>query len=234
MHFLLFVLGSCIGSFFGVVAERLPLKGSIVTPASHCCNCRHRLAWYELIPIVSIVIQRFRCRQCGVKLPGYHLWSEVACGVLFVSVLNGPLVEERLLLLFWLLSAFVLSLTDVLYYLVAPKILYPTALILWLWQFQLGHHFRWQQFVVFIVLSLMFIMVCPEKMGLGDLVLLAVWLPWLTLYQLIWLIFIASFSGLLTLLVIRYLLKQPLIELPFVPHLTFGLYWVLVWLPALS
>ena len=47
-----FVLGSCIGSFLNVVIYRVPAGKSIVTPGSHC-GCGQPIAWYDNIPILS-------------------------------------------------------------------------------------------------------------------------------------------------------------------------------------
>ena len=58
-----FLFGICVGSFLNVVAFRLPKGESIVTGPSHCMTCGHRLKWYELIPVLSFVIQGGKCRS---------------------------------------------------------------------------------------------------------------------------------------------------------------------------
>lgn len=80
---LLFVLGLVMGSFYTVVASRLPKNESIVKPRSHCEECNHILKWYELIPIVSFVIQRGRCRNCHTKLSYMYPLIELLSGFLF-------------------------------------------------------------------------------------------------------------------------------------------------------
>ena len=57
VYILLFIFGSVMGSFLNVVAVRLSNNESILWPRSHCHNCQHRLKWYELIPILSYIIQ---------------------------------------------------------------------------------------------------------------------------------------------------------------------------------
>ena len=52
-----FIFGSIMGSFYHVIATRLSKGKSIITPASHCEKCNHQLKWYELIPIISYIIQ---------------------------------------------------------------------------------------------------------------------------------------------------------------------------------
>ncbi|RBT66411.1 prepilin peptidase [Enterococcus hirae] len=54
--FLYFIIGCCIGSFLCLVAQRLPQGHSIIYPRSHCVNCQHVLAWYELVPLLSAIL----------------------------------------------------------------------------------------------------------------------------------------------------------------------------------
>lgn len=80
---LYFIIGCCIGSFLCLTAQRIPLGHSIIYPRSHCVKCCRSLSWYELIPILSIIVQRFRCRYCRCRLPFYYLLAEALCGGLF-------------------------------------------------------------------------------------------------------------------------------------------------------
>ena len=78
-----FILGSVMGSFYHVLATRLSNNRSIITPASHCENCNHMLKWYELIPIISYIIQGGKCRNCKTKLPISYFLMELCTGMLF-------------------------------------------------------------------------------------------------------------------------------------------------------
>ena len=71
---LFFFLGASLASFIGVVVERFPEK-SLITPASHCQACGTTLPAWDLIPILSFLINRGRCRFCQVKLPIWYLLS---------------------------------------------------------------------------------------------------------------------------------------------------------------
>lgn len=62
------LLGLCVGSFCNVLIFRLPKNEEFVKTPSHCLTCGHRLHWYELIPVVSWLAQRGKCRSCGVKI----------------------------------------------------------------------------------------------------------------------------------------------------------------------
>ena len=78
-----FIFGTVMGSFYHVIATRLSKGLSIIKPASHCEKCNHELKWYELIPIVSYIIQGGKCRECKAKLSISYLLMEVCTGVLF-------------------------------------------------------------------------------------------------------------------------------------------------------
>ncbi|MCD1257454.1 prepilin peptidase [Paenibacillus athensensis] len=102
----LLILGLLIGSFLNVVALRVPQGKSVVRPPSHCPNCKHQLIWLDLIPVLSYMLLRGRCRYCRSSfsaryavyelitalifaLCGYHfgLQLELLVSLLFVSIL---------------------------------------------------------------------------------------------------------------------------------------------------
>lgn len=71
------------GSFFLVVGSRLPKGESIVKPSSHCEGCNHPLKWYDLIPVVSYISLRGKCRYCQKKLSILYPFIELFTGLLF-------------------------------------------------------------------------------------------------------------------------------------------------------
>ncbi|MGM9834231.1 MAG: prepilin peptidase [Bacilli bacterium] len=80
---LLFIIGTIFGSFFTVVGMRMPMNESIVKPRSHCTNCNHQLSFFELIPIISWVIQKGKCRKCGTAISIAYPLVEILTGFLF-------------------------------------------------------------------------------------------------------------------------------------------------------
>ena len=86
---LLFLFGSVIGSFLNVVILR-HLSGEGLNGRSHCVHCGHVLTWYELLPIISFIIQRGRCRKCNRAIspqyPIVELFSGVAAVLLWPSI----------------------------------------------------------------------------------------------------------------------------------------------------
>ncbi len=82
---ILFVFGTLIGSFLNVLALRLN-TGLSLGGRSSCPACRHSLAWYELIPIVSFLFLKGRCRACRAKISYQYPLVEFLTGLIFVSI----------------------------------------------------------------------------------------------------------------------------------------------------
>lgn len=86
-----FVFGTVIGSFLNVVLWRVPRHESIVSPPSHCPECGAPLRPSELIPIVSWVALRGRCRTCHTSISVRYPLVELTTGLVF-AVIAGMLV----------------------------------------------------------------------------------------------------------------------------------------------
>lgn len=59
------ILGGCVGSFLNVVIYRLPRGQSLAHPGSRCPRCDHAIRWRHNLPVVSWLMLRGRCRDCG-------------------------------------------------------------------------------------------------------------------------------------------------------------------------
>lgn len=84
IDFYYFLVGSIIASFLGLVIDRFP-EQSIIRPASHCDSCQTRLRPLDLIPILSQVVNRFRCRYCKSRFPIWYALFELGLGLLFLA-----------------------------------------------------------------------------------------------------------------------------------------------------
>jgi leader peptidase (prepilin peptidase) / N-methyltransferase len=91
----LFAVGATVGSFLNVCIFRIPESESIVHPPSHCMSCGARLRFIDLIPVLSALIFRFRCRYCGHRYSWQYPLVEALTGAYFVTALlvKGPSVE---------------------------------------------------------------------------------------------------------------------------------------------
>jgi leader peptidase (prepilin peptidase) / N-methyltransferase len=80
------VLGLAVGSFLNVVIYRVPRGESVVKPSSHCPGCDRPIAPYDNIPVVSWLILRGRCRQCGTRISLRYPAVELLTALLFAAV----------------------------------------------------------------------------------------------------------------------------------------------------
>jgi len=83
---LLFFFGACMGSFLAVLIEPDTLKRSFWRGRSQCVSCKKILRWYELIPLVSYVLQEGRCRSCAAKIPRWIWFMEWYMAFLWMIV----------------------------------------------------------------------------------------------------------------------------------------------------
>ena len=80
---LAFSFGASIGSFLNVVADRFPNGRSIVSPGSFCESCQRPLTGVDMVPVLSYLWLRGRCRYCGAKIPRRLAVVEAVTGGLF-------------------------------------------------------------------------------------------------------------------------------------------------------
>lgn len=121
-----FVVGCCIGSFLNVVALRLQREEDFIRGHSHCVECLHELSWKDLIPVLSWIWLRGKCRYCGRDISSRYWVVEVVSGCMFMlmtGIWNGR--EWRGLLDLWLLGSLAIfcSLTDL-----QEQVIYPKGL----------------------------------------------------------------------------------------------------------
>ena len=98
LSFFVFVLGLEIGSFLNVVIYRIHKKESFLKGRSYCPHCRHKLSWYDLVPILSFVFLRGKCRYCQKSISIQYPLIEIITGVLFLAMLKFSGINEFSLL----------------------------------------------------------------------------------------------------------------------------------------
>ena len=81
------VLGLCMGSFLNCMAWRIVRGESVLKGRSHCDVCGHVLTRADLVPVVSFLWHKGRCRWCGAKLSKEHLLAEIWTGLTYVLLL---------------------------------------------------------------------------------------------------------------------------------------------------
>ena len=127
---LAFVPGLALGSFLNVVAARVPLRRSVVSPPSACMACETPIAWYDNIPILSWVLLRGRCRSCGASIPWKYPLVELVTGLLIgACVLAFGLTAYAAVAAFFCAALVAVSVTDLERRIIPNRIVLPAAAI---------------------------------------------------------------------------------------------------------
>lgn len=97
-----FIFGIVIGSFLNVCIYRLPLHENIATTGSHCMSCGHQLRWYDLVPLLSWLSLKGRCRYCKAGISVQYPLIEFVNGVgyVLIFVFKGFSLDAGILCLF--------------------------------------------------------------------------------------------------------------------------------------
>ncbi|MEM8848455.1 MAG: prepilin peptidase [Pseudomonadota bacterium] len=112
----LILIGPAIGSFLGVLVDRLPRGEDIVAQPSRCRSCGTKLSPVDLIPLISFAKNHGRCRHCAAPIPTFTFQTEIlgaAAAVLAVLAGGGPV--EMFLAAIWLWLLVALAMTDLIW-----------------------------------------------------------------------------------------------------------------------
>ncbi|WP_226036529.1 prepilin peptidase [Aquibacillus saliphilus] len=119
-----FIIGIVFGSFFNVVGLRVPKKKLFQSQRSYCPHCNHTLSWYELIPVISFLMQQGKCRHCRGSISPIYPLIEMFTGLLFAySFYTFGLQLELITSLLLVSLLAIIIVTDLTYMLIPDRIL---------------------------------------------------------------------------------------------------------------
>ena len=203
IDFYFFLVGSILASFLGLVIDRFP-EQSIIQPASHCDSCQTRLRPLDLIPILSQVFNRFRCRYCKAPYPVWYALFELGLGLLFLLYSWELLSLSQVILI---TAGLTLGIYDFRHQ------EYP--LLVWMtFHLILMASSGWNLVMVFFLALGILAHFIDVRMGAGDFLFLASCSLIFSVTELLILIQFASATGILA-----FLLQKKKERLPFVPFL---------------
>lgn len=172
------LLGLIHGSFYNVVALRVPAGESIIHPPSRCSCCGTRLRARDLIPVLSFLLSGGRCRYCSAKLSVLYPLGEAATGLLFLWVyLRTGLTGESLVGLTLVSLGVIVTAADLKYMRIPNKVLLFFAPILIILRLIYHDHSLWNYMLGALAgggIILLIILISGGGMGMGDAKLLAV------------------------------------------------------------
>ena len=244
-----FALGSTVASFLNVVADRVPAGGSITSPPSRCPVDGHRLKPYELVPVLSYLVQRGRCRVCASRIPLRIVVVEVIGGAVFAAIAYWyGATLDALLLAVTASFLLVIAIIDLEYKLVLNKVLLvavPVAVVtsmLWseamrtpAWDFGGRQVSLLTDALVAGVAGAAFLFIPVlltggRGMGMGDVKLALAIGPWVGLLRLpIALMAAIVIAGLAGIILLALRISGRKDAIPFAPFLCIGTAVGLIW-----
>src|SRR4030042_6677718 len=110
-YFIIFIFGLAVGSFLNSIIYRLQARESFLFQRSYCPHCKIKLNWQELIPLLSFLALKGRCRNCKNRISFQYPLVELATAGLFVlayqlTINNQQLIPSNLLNFLYLLITF--------------------------------------------------------------------------------------------------------------------------------
>lgn len=167
--------GLALGSFLNVVAARVPLRRSLVSPGSACMSCGEEIAWRDNIPVVSWLLLRGRCRNCAAAIPWRYPAVELLSALLVAGcVWKFGLHPEALVAALFCLALVAVSATDLEHGIIPNRIVVPAAAVVLAAQTALHLGPQWAigaaaaaGFLFAVALA------APRGMGMGDVKLAA-------------------------------------------------------------
>ena len=247
MLIIFFIFGLIIGSFLNVVVYRIRTAETILG-RSYCPHCKKTIRWYDNVPLLSFVLLKFKCRDCGKKISWQYPLVEFLSGVVFVVVGNQYFGEETLMngmitsAMLALSSALVVIFVyDFLYLEIPNIILFPSIVLVLVLNFFLdgGRIFltAWESFFIsgllasfgaFIFFFALSFFSREKWMGMGDaylVVLLGLILGWPKILLGLFLAF--AVGAICGIILIGLKKKKMQSQLPFAPFLILGTFLAL-------
>ena len=228
---IVFLIGLVLGSFYNVLIYRLPRNISVVFPSSQCPSCGHRIRWYENIPLLSYILLRGKCSNCGERISLQYPLVELGSGLLAVfSLYRWGISPDGAVMYLFFSALMVISLIDLRFFIIPDVITIPgTALGL------LSSPFREEITITASLLGAVAGFGIPlliytyyvkvrkmEGLGFGDVKLLAFVGSVSGIYGVMSAIFIGSLAGLLYALPSVIKSRSVQFVIPFGPFLSLG------------
>jgi leader peptidase (prepilin peptidase)/N-methyltransferase len=168
MRAFLFILGLAVGSFANVLIDRLPKGESILWGRSHCDYCKRTLRWYELIPVLSYIIQVGRCRRCGKPLSIQYPVVELTTGIGFVLLFPRPVSFYILFV-----ALLVIFVADLKYQIIPDSMIvlgFAATLVHWIGTMPVGGTLQYivAGFACFVAFYLLWLVTRGKGLGFGD------------------------------------------------------------------
>ena len=239
VSFIVFVFGSVIGSFLNAVIWRLDKNKSVLKGRSICPQCKHVLSAQDLIPVISFVLLKGRCRYCRKPISFQYPIVEVATGLVFVLLFGFIGVHLLHLVIVWAIAALliVIFVYDLKHFIIPDSMVFASIVLAGVWQILQGGIISGliAGFGAAAFFLLLFLISKGTWMGFGDVKLvlfMGLFLGWPTILVALFAAFLVGAVVGVTLVAFKK--KDMKSEVPFGPFLILGTVFAFVWGSALA
>lgn len=234
-YLLIFSLGAVLASFINASIYRLEKEYNwrdFIFKGSHCESCGKELKWYELVPVISHILQNGKCRKCGMPINVLYPISELFLGTIFFIFfyLNAPIVNYLFLLIlfFW-------GMYDISYQYIPKKmtdIILLSSIVVWF--ISVLQNFSTERLIPVIVVGvvgaiLIIASQVKKAFGLGDIIVLIILGFWLNIQMLLFTLFFAiALGGVVSVILVIYDRSYLKKYIPFLPFFFLGFVFAFV------
>jgi len=232
MKWIVLALGLVIGSFLNVVIYRLPRGLGYVRGRSFCPKCKHKINWFDNVPVISFLILKGHCRFCGKRISWQYPLVELLTGVLFYLSYLSHLSFLSYLLICGLVVIFFIDLE---HQIIPDEIVIPLSILFLVYFLMTNPQLLITNYLItalisFLFLYFIFLLTKGKGMGFGDVklaFLMGLVLGFPKIVVAFYLAFLTgAFIGIILILLGKAKLKQ---KIAFGPFLVFGTIFSLLW-----
>ncbi len=237
IYILLFILGLVVGSFLNCVIFRLEEGKSFLKGRSFCPFCGKVLGFWDLIPLLSFLFLRGRCRYCKKRISRQYPLVELFVGIIFVLVFRYFGLGEFFFLLLSSCFLVIIFVFDLKRYIIPDRIIYPAVLIAFFYRLFFDYG-SWHYFLSGLGAGFFFLLIVlvskGKWMGVGD-IKLALFMGFLLGYpNILTALFLAFLIGAIIGVGLVLAKKKGMkSEVPFGPFLVLGTFLALFWGPLI-
>jgi len=170
MGSVIFLCGLIVGSFLNVVIYRLPRELDFVKGRSFCPKCKHKISWFDNVPILSFLMLRGRCRFCQSPISWRYPAVELLTGGLFLLGYLSHLSNLSFVLFSGLIVIFFIDLE---HQIIPDEIVIPLSIIFIVFALITNYQLLITNYFLsglgsFLLLLLLYLVTCGKGMGFGD------------------------------------------------------------------
>ncbi|MEI6608237.1 MAG: prepilin peptidase [Deltaproteobacteria bacterium] len=238
-----FIFGAVVGSFLNVCIFRIPAKASIIKPLSQCPHCHHPVRFYDNIPLISYIVLRGKCRDCGGKISWRYPVVELITAILSLLLfLRFGLTFNFLIFFVFTAVLIVITFIDLDHQIIPDVLTLPGIPIFFLAAIFLVKNpwkVPWMEALIglligggmlFTIAYIYQLITKREGMGGGDIKLLAMIGGFLGWKSLIFILLVSSFSGAIVGIAAMVIQKKDMkYAIPFGPFLSAAAIAYLFW-----